>query len=84
MGSFIEKKDKAGRRKFKARLVIKDCSQKQGINYQETFSPMVKYASYLFSLAATENLKIDHMDVTTAYFQSELNEEIYVQSPSYL
>lgn len=78
-----EKRDKAGKKKFKARLVIKGCSQKQGINYQETFSPVVKYASlrYLFSLAAKENLRIDHMDVTTAYLQSDLNEEIHVQPP---
>ncbi|KMQ87798.1 gag-pol polyprotein [Lasius niger] len=80
---FTEKKDKAGKKKFKARLVIQGCSQKQDINYQETFSPVVKYAlRYLFSLAAKENLRIDHMDVTTAYLQSELNKEIFVQPPS--
>lgn len=80
---FKEKKDKEGIKKFKARLVIKGCSQRQGIDYQETFSPVVKYSSlrYLFSLAAVKSLRIDHMDVTTAYLNGEVEEDIYVIPP---
>lgn len=80
---FKEKIEKEGVKKYKARLVIKGCSQKQGIDYQETFSPVVKYASlrYLFSIAAAKNLRIDHMDVTTAYLNGPIDEEIYVTPP---
>ncbi|KAK9695686.1 Reverse transcriptase (RNA-dependent DNA polymerase) [Popillia japonica] len=69
--------------KFKARLVVTGCAQTEGIDYQETYSPVVKYTSlrYLFSLAAKKNLEIDHMDVKTAYLQSTLDEEIYVKPP---
>lgn len=80
---FKEKADKEGMKKYKARLVIKGCNQKYGIDYQETFSPVVKYTSlrYLFSLAASRNLRIDHMDVMTAYLNGDIEEEIYVKPP---
>ncbi|CAB0001583.1 unnamed protein product [Nesidiocoris tenuis] len=70
--------------KFKARLVVKGCAQRPGLDYTETFSPVVKYTSlrYLFALAAKEDLDITHMDVTTAYLHGPLEEEIYVSPPA--
>ena len=69
--------------KYKARLVVKGCAQTKGVDYQETYSPVVKYSSlrFLFSLAARKSLKIDHMDVTTAYLYGDLEEELYVKPP---
>ena len=66
--------------KFKARLVAKGCSQKYGIDYNETYSPVVRYTSirFLIGLAAEYGLKIHQMDVTTAFLQGELSEEIYM------
>lgn len=70
-------------KKFKARLIIKGYSQKEDVDYCETFSPVVNYASlrYLFSLAIKENLMVN-MDVTMTYLQGNIDEEIYFEPPS--
>ncbi|CAB0009199.1 unnamed protein product, partial [Nesidiocoris tenuis] len=69
--------------KFKARLVVRGCHQKEGIDYKDTFSPVIRNASlrYLFALAVKENLNIHHFDVTTAYLHGNLEEDIYVKPP---
>lgn len=69
--------------RYKARLVAKGYSQQFGIDYNETYSPVVRYTSirYLIALAAKADLKIYQMDVTTAFLQGELNEEIYMEQP---
>lgn len=69
--------------RYKARLVAKGCSQKLGIDYAETFSPVVRYTSIrcLIALAAKWKMNIDQMDAVTAFLQGDLEEEIYVQQP---
>lgn len=67
---------------FKARLVAQGYSQVKGIDYQETFSPVVTYTSirYLLSVAAVLNLNWQ-MDAVTAFLNGELKEEIYMEEP---
>lgn len=79
----IKRDSKGDIERYKARLVIKGYSQRYGIDYEETFSPVVRYSSIrlLLSLAVQHNLDIDQMDVVTAFLQSELNEEIYMKIP---
>jgi hypothetical protein len=69
--------------RYKARLVVKGCSQKSGIDYEETYSPVVRYTSIrlLVALAAKYNLDIDQMDVTTAFLHPELKVEVYMELP---
>jgi hypothetical protein len=69
--------------KYKACLVAKGFSQKEGIDYTETYSPVVSFPAIrcLFSLIATMGLKAVHMDVTTAFLYGQLDEEIYMAQP---
>ena len=57
--------------------------KKRAIDCQETFSLVVRYSSIrlLIVLAAKYDLLLHHMDVTTAYLQGELDDEIYAKMP---
>lgn len=67
----------------KARLVAKGYSQEKGIDYNETFAPVVRYESirYLIALAVKHGLLIHQMDAVTAFLNGTLEEEIYMKQP---
>lgn len=69
--------------KYKARLVAKGYHQKPGIDYDETFSPVVRYETvrFLIAMATKYDLEIFQMDAVTAFLQGELTEEIYINQP---
>ncbi|KAJ8725064.1 hypothetical protein PYW07_016022 [Mythimna separata] len=69
--------------RYKARLVAKGYSQKPGEDYFETFAPVVKMSSIRLLLALTveKNLSVHHIDVTTAFLNGDLCEEIYMEQP---
>jgi hypothetical protein len=69
--------------RYKARLVAQGFTQRPGINYDETYSPVMSGTTfrYLISLAAGLNLKMQMMDVVTAYLCGSLDSEIYMKVP---
>ena len=69
--------------RFKARLVAQGYTQKEGLDYDETFSPVVRSESIrsVISLACKEGLKLHQMDVTTAFLNGELDQVIYMKQP---
>ena len=67
--------------RYKVRLVAKRYMQIQGIEYEETFSPMARYKSiqYLLAHAALLDWEIETMDVKLPYLHRVLEEEIYME-----
>uniref|UniRef100_A0A1X7VY48 Reverse transcriptase Ty1/copia-type domain-containing protein n=1 Tax=Amphimedon queenslandica TaxID=400682 RepID=A0A1X7VY48_AMPQE len=69
--------------RHKARLVAQGYSQRPGLYYDETFSPVVSFESIrtVLAVAAKKSLKVHQMDVTAAFLNGELNECVYMKQP---
>ena len=69
--------------RYKARLVAQGYNQRYGIDYDKTFCPVVRFESVhaLIALAARKKLHLHQLDVTTAFLNGELKEEIYIKQP---
>uniref|UniRef100_A0A0W0G0F0 Reverse transcriptase Ty1/copia-type domain-containing protein n=1 Tax=Moniliophthora roreri TaxID=221103 RepID=A0A0W0G0F0_MONRR len=68
---------------YKARLVAKGFSQVEGMDYDELFSPVVRFETVcvLLALAALEDWDIQALDIKTAFLYGELDKEIYMEQP---
>jgi len=69
--------------KYKARLVAKGFTQRYGIDYLETYAPVVKLTSLriILALAAARDYEVDQTDIKSAYLLAKLDEEIYMDIP---
>ena len=63
---------------YKAQMVAQGCTQKFGLDYEETFSPVVRFESIrsIVALGAQHKLQFHQMDVSTAFLHGELTEEV--------
>ena len=68
--------------RFKARPVAKGCSQKEGIDYEETFAPTSKMTTIRATVAAAaiKGWKVHQLDIKTT-LNGDLEEEVYVAQP---
>ena len=68
---------------YKARLVAKGFAQKEGIDYNEIFSPVVKHTfiRILLALVAKYELELAQLDVKTVFLHGDLEDEIYMTQP---
>ncbi|GJR00669.1 retrovirus-related pol polyprotein from transposon TNT 1-94 [Tanacetum coccineum] len=69
--------------KNKARLVANGYWQEEGIDFEESFTPVacIKAIRIFIANAASKNMTIYQMDVKTAFLNGELKEEVYVSQP---
>jgi hypothetical protein len=65
----------------KARLVCKGYAQIEGIDFEETFSPVARMEAIrlLLAYACSKNIKVYQMDVKSSFLNGELEEEVYIE-----
>ena len=79
----IKRKADGSIEKYKARLVAKGFRQKYGIDYTETFSPVVKYVTLRIVIAIAKHFgwPLDQLDVVTAFLYGVMKEQVFCVIP---
>ncbi|CAH2100912.1 unnamed protein product [Euphydryas editha] len=79
---FKRKFNSDGEVRYRARLVAKGFTQKKGIDF-DTFSPVLRYSTFrlLLALSVQLDLKMNHLDVPTAFLNGFLKETVYMEVP---
>ena len=69
--------------RYKARLVAKGYTQKEGIDYKETFSPISSKDSFrtIMALVVHFDLELHQMNVKTAFLNGDIDETTYMVQP---
>ena len=69
--------------RYKACLVAQGFSQRHGLDYDETFSPVIRFESVrsLVAISIQKGFKLHQLDVTAAFLNGHLEEEVYMKQP---
>ena len=69
--------------RYKARLVAQGFSQTPGVEFNETFAPVARFGTIrsLLAVGVKRHMSIHQMDVTTAFLNGNLKEDIYMRQP---
>jgi transposase InsO family protein len=69
--------------KYKTRVVVQGFAQQYGIDYDEVYAPVAKFATLrvILAIAAALDYEIHQMDVCTAFLNGVLQEDVYVKIP---
>lgn len=79
----IKRNDHGNIVRYKARLVARGFTQVKGFDYGETYAPVTRLSTFrvLLVIANQFGLHVHQMDVTCAFLQGDLKEEIYMKQP---
>ncbi len=77
------KRDSDNNVSYRARLVARGFTQREGVDYSETFAPVVRHSTLrlLIALTIELGLKITHLDVKAAFLNGYLEENVYMRQP---
>jgi len=66
--------------RFKARLVVRGFTQRERVDYNDVFSPVIKHSSIrmILALVVQNNLELEQLDVRTTFLHGELDEKIHM------
>ena len=69
--------------RFKALLVVKGYIQREGIDFNEAFSSVLRHSSIhvMLAMVALFDLELEELDVNTTFLHGELEEQIYMHQP---
>ena len=78
-----KRESKGNIERYKACLVAKGVTQRESVDYNETFSPVLSKDSFriIMALVVHFDLELHQMDVKTAFLNGEIDEIIYMEQP---
>jgi hypothetical protein len=68
---------------FKARFAAKGSSRRTGLDYTETFSPVIRMARHrlFLAVAAALDLELCQLDIDTAFLYAPIKDDLYIRQP---
>ena len=69
--------------KYKSRLVAQGFSQIEGLDFNETFSPTIRFTTIrlILAFACRYNLELRHIDIKGTYLNGKLEDDVYMWQP---
>jgi hypothetical protein len=80
----VKKNENGEVKRYKGRVVAKGYNQVEGIDYGETYAPVLKYKSLRLMLAlaaSNKHTRMEQLDIKTAFLNATISEDIYMEAP---